>query len=142
MRRSLILDTSMRTVFHTILLFSLFLLFSGHDAPGGGFIGGLVGGAALVLRFVAGGTPELVRAVRAAPEPLLGLGLLSAGGTGAAAWLVGGEFLESGEIFGADVPVLGEVHVHSTLLFDVGVYLIVVGLVLAVLRTLGEEVER
>ena len=67
-------------------------------------------------------------------------GLLLAGATGVAAWLLGGQFLESGYVE-LDVPVLGAVKATSALSFDTGVFLVVVGLVLLVLRTLGAEAE-
>ena len=59
MRRSLILDVIVRLVFHSALLLGLFLLFTGHNRPGGGFVGGLVAGAAVSLRYVAGGIDEV-----------------------------------------------------------------------------------
>ena len=64
MRRSLVLDSVNRLVFHTALLVALFLLFSGHNRPGGGFVGGLVAGAAFGLRFMAGGIDELHRVAK------------------------------------------------------------------------------
>lgn len=58
-RRSVILDATVRLVFDAALVLSLYLLFAGHNQPGGGFVGGLVAGAALALRFLAGGVDEL-----------------------------------------------------------------------------------
>jgi multisubunit Na+/H+ antiporter MnhB subunit len=78
--------------------------------------------------------------VRVEAPALLGAGLALAGLTGAASLLVGGAFLESAKAT-FEVPVLGEVNASSSLPFDVGVYLVVVGLVLMVLRTLGAEGE-
>ncbi|HEX2063016.1 MAG TPA: MnhB domain-containing protein, partial [Acidimicrobiales bacterium] len=69
---------------------------------------------------------------------LLGSGLALAVLTGAASWLGGRQFLESAKVK-LDVPLLGTVEAGSTLAFDIGVYLVVVGLVLALLRTLGSE---
>jgi multicomponent Na+:H+ antiporter subunit A len=137
---SLILDVCVRMVFHTALVFSVFLFFAGHNAPGGGFIGGLVAGAALVLRYVAGGAAEVRRTVPVAPHLLLGGGLALAVVTGAASLVAGGQFLESG-VLTLDLPVLGTLKTTSALPFDAGVYLVVVGLVLALLRTLGAEAD-
>lgn len=137
MRRSLILETGTRAVFHTVLLFSVFLLFAGHNAPGGGFIGGLVAGAAVVLRFVAYGSADLRRLIPVEPETLLGVGVLLAAGTGVGAMMIGSEFLAAGYLFRQDVGALGTVGLHSTVIFDIGVFCVVVGLVLALLESLG-----
>jgi multicomponent Na+:H+ antiporter subunit A len=138
---SLVLDTVTRVAFHTICAFSLYLLFAGHNAPGGGFVGGLVAGAALVLRYAGRGTHSVREVVRVRHEALLGVGLLLAGLTGAAPWLLGGVFLGSG-VLEAALPLLGTVKLASVLVFDAGVYLVVVGLVLAAVSTLGDEPEQ
>jgi multicomponent Na+:H+ antiporter subunit A len=140
-RRSVVLETVVHLAFHTVLVFGVYLLFAGHNQPGGGFIGGLVTGAAFVLRYIAGGRAEIRAAVPIDPRLPLGAGLLLAAGTGIAAQLVGGQFLES-EYVTYDVPVLGEIKAVSALFFDAGVYLVVVGMVLGVLRSLGAEAER
>jgi multicomponent Na+:H+ antiporter subunit A len=138
---SVVLETAVRLVFHTVLVFGVYLLFAGHNQPGGGFVGGLVAGCAFVLRYAATGRPGIDRAVPVDPALPLGAGLLLAAGTGAAAWLFGAEFLESGKLE-LDVPVLGVVKATSALPFDTGVFLVVVGLVLVMLRTLGAEAEQ
>ncbi|WP_324275769.1 hydrogen gas-evolving membrane-bound hydrogenase subunit E [Blastococcus brunescens] len=76
-RRSVILEVVTRILFHTILVFSIFLLFSGHNEPGGGFAGGLVAGLALVLRYLAGGRYELGRPPRSTPACSSGWGCCS-----------------------------------------------------------------
>ena len=139
-RRSLVLDVDVRAAFHTVLLFSIFLLFAGHNAPGGGFIGGLVTAAAFVLRFVADPDGRSGRPLPFHPTTLLGGGVALAVLTASASWLVGGQLLESGKAT-LDLPLLGAVKVTSALPFDIGVYLVVVGLVGTVLTTLGTERE-
>ena len=140
-RRSVVLETAVRMVFHTVLVFSLYLLFAGHNQPGGGFVGGLVAGLAFVLRYIAGGRGALREAVPVDPGLPLGLGLVVSATTGVIALLVGGQFLQSGKV-SIDVPVLGVLKLTSALPFDIGVYLVVVGLVLGLLLTLGAEAER
>jgi multicomponent Na+:H+ antiporter subunit A len=137
---SLILDVGTKALFHTAMLLSLYLLFVGHNSPGGGFIGGLVGGAALVLRYVALTQEQFRRLLPLRPEPLLGLGVLAAGGTGMAGYAIGGEFLASGALE-LDLPLLGHLTVTSVLFFDIGVYLVVLGLALMIIDMLGAEAE-
>ena len=137
-RTSLVLDSAVEVLGRTVLLFSIVLLFSGHDEPGGGFIGGLVAGAAYMLVFLAGGERALRRREPVAAEVFLGVGITLAVLAGAAGWLDGGRFLESIALEG-DVPGLGHLKLSSSLVFDAGVYLVVFGLVLAMLRSLGRE---
>jgi multisubunit Na+/H+ antiporter MnhB subunit len=137
-RRSLIVDTTVRVVFPAVVVLSLYFLFAGHNQPGGGFVGGLVLGAGLALRFVAGGLPE-VRGTFAVPASLpLGVGLSLAAGTAIVPLLFGDAPLESAKA-AVDVPVLGTVNFTSVLAFDAGVYLVVVGLVMAIVESYGQE---
>jgi multicomponent Na+:H+ antiporter subunit A len=140
-RHSIILRVVIRLLFHTIVLFSVYLLFSGHNTPGGGFAGGLVCGLALTVRYLAGGRAELNAAAPIDAGAVLGAGLFVAAGTGAAAMLLGGQILQSA-MLDFHLPVLGHVHLVTSLFFDIGVYLIVVGLVLDILRSLGAEMDR
>jgi multicomponent Na+:H+ antiporter subunit A len=138
--RSLILDVLVDVVVRTAIVFSLYLLFAGHNAPGGGFIAGLVFGIALILKYVAGGRVELRKVLPVSPETLLGGGLFLAILTGMAGWAWGDAFLES-NIVERDFPVLGTVKVTSALPFDIGVFVIVVGLAAALVLSLGREEE-
>ncbi len=135
MRRSVIFDFTIELVTQSVLLLALYFLFVGHNAPGGGFIGGLAAGGALALRALAGlPPPGLLR--RIDPLMLLGAGITLAAGTGMAAWLFDAPFLTS-ESVKLHLPVLGTLKVFSVLAFDTGVLLVVVGLVLAELAALG-----
>jgi len=140
-RRSPVLDASVRLVFHTVLVFGLYLLFAGHNQPGGGFVGGLVCGTAFVLRYAARGREGIRSAVPLDPGVPLGLGIVLTASTGAAPLLAGADLLRSG-FHELTLPVLGHVKLTSVLVFDTGVFLVVVGVVLALLRTLGAEAER
>lgn len=141
MRPSLILDVVLDLVFRTALLFSLFLLFAGHNAPGGGFVSGLVAGTALVLRYVAGGVQEVDRVVPVHEQVLLGVGLLLVFLTGVFGWVVGDAFLYGAKAT-VEIPVLGTLSATSALVFDIGVDLVVIGLVLSLLRSLGAAADR
>jgi multicomponent Na+:H+ antiporter subunit A len=138
--RLVFLDVSVRLLFHATMVGSLWLLFAGHNQPGGGFAGGLLAGAAVSLRFIAGGIDEVRAHSRFRPWTILGGGLLLAACTAAAPLLAGNEVLESA-YFSRDLGWLGTVKVTSALPFDIGVYLVVVGLVLMVFEAFGEDPE-
>jgi multicomponent Na+:H+ antiporter subunit A len=111
---------------------AVYLLFAGHNRPGGGFAAGLVIGAVIALRTAAA-LPRPRRAV-----PLLAAGGVLAGLVALAPLVVGHVVLDQ-VVVEWTVPILGTVKSGSALLFDVGVALIVVGLVVAVLGGLGAE---
>jgi len=140
-RRSVIFEIATRLLFHTMVVFALFLLFSGHNAPGGGFAAGLVIGIALAVRYLAGGRYELGEAAPVHPGLLLGTGLFLSAGVGLFALVFGGAVLES-RILETTLPVLGDVKLVTSFFFDVGVLLVVLGLVLDILRSLGAEIDR
>ncbi|MEV8632461.1 Na+/H+ antiporter subunit A [Streptosporangium sp. NPDC051023] len=139
--RAAVLEIVARLIFHTVLLISVFLLFTGHSAVGGGFAGGIVAGLALVIRYLAGGRYELAVAVPAHAGVLIGLGLLLSTVTAFCGLLFGGAPLS---MLSADltVPLVGKLHLSTVLLFDVGVYVAVVGMVQDILRSLGAELDR
>ncbi|MGX1702154.1 Na+/H+ antiporter subunit A [Microbacterium sp. NPDC055357] len=139
--RSMMLEVIVRILFHTIIIVSLYLLFAGHNLPGGGFAGGLVAGMALVMRYVAGGRYELGAAAPTDAGRLLGIGMTLAVGCAIVPLFFGQAPLTS-TIFEADVVLFGHIEFVTSTLFDVGVYLVVIGLVLDVLRSLGAEVDR
>lgn len=134
------LDTVLDGVLRTALLFSLFLLFAGHNAPGGGFVGGLTAAAALVLRYVAEGREGVDRLVPYSENALLGGGVALATLVGLGGFAFKGAFLGSAKVE-TSVGILGTFKATTALPFDIGVYLVVVGLVLAILRALGGEAE-
>ncbi|MDG4829710.1 Na+/H+ antiporter subunit A [Solwaraspora sp. WMMD1047] len=140
-RRSIIFEVVTRLLFHTMVLYSIYLMFSGHNAPGGGFAGGLVAGLALAVRYFAGGRYELDEAAPVDAGMVLGAGLFVSVGTGLVALLLGGEALQS-TVVDLHLPLIGDLYLVTSLFFDAGVYLIVVGLVLDVLRSVGAEVDR
>ncbi|HOZ56859.1 MAG TPA: Na+/H+ antiporter subunit A [Nakamurella multipartita] len=140
-RRSLLLEVVTRMIFHVIVVFSVYVLFVGHDAPGGGFAAGLIVGLALALRYIAGGAYELGEAAPWDPGILMGTGLFISAATAIYGVIAGGAALQS-TILKATVPLLGDLKFVTSSIFDVGVYLIVIGLVLDVLRAMGAELDR
>ncbi len=139
--RSILLEVVVRLIFHAVLVLSVYVLLVGHNAPGGGFAGGLIAGMALVARYLAGGREELAAAAPLDAGRLLGVGLALAIGTALVPLLFGADALTSAA-FDLDLGVFGELKVVTSTFFDIGVYLVVIGLVLDVLRSLGAHVDR
>lgn len=138
--RSLMVDVVTRIAFPSMILLSLYFFFAGHNAPGGGFAGGLVAALAFSLRYIAGGRQELEEALPVDAGKILGFGLLLS--TAAAVWpmFVGRPPLTT-EVWDFTLPLIGEFHVPSALLFDAGVYLIVIGLIMHILTSLGGRID-
>lgn len=134
---SLILRTTTRVLTPVIIAVSVYLLLRGHDAPGGGFIGGLVAGSVFVLHYLSYG-PTQSRAIPVSSASMIGAGLVVAAFVGLAGMAAGGAFLESA-VWKIAGPIVGEVKITASLFFDVGVFLAVVGAVVGVVRHLGEE---
>ncbi|MGV0793979.1 Na+/H+ antiporter subunit A [Mycolicibacterium sp. XJ1819] len=138
--RSLILEIATRMIFPLIMVLSAYFFFAGHNAPGGGFSGGLIAGLALVLRYLAGGRYELGETLPLDAGKVMGTGLCLSAGTAVGSLLLGAPALSSA-LIEIDLPVIGTVKLVTALFFDLGVYLIVVGLVLDVLRSLGARID-
>ncbi len=136
--RSVILSAAARLLFPLLLLFSVFLLFRGHNDPGGGFVGGLVAATAYALLSLTGGVSSARRVLPARPEVLVGTGLLLALGSGLPSLAAGRPFM-TGLWAGFALPVVGKP--GTPVLFDTGVYVTVLGIVLLILFTLQEEDE-
>lgn len=138
MRSSLLLLAATRILMPLLLLYSLFLLWRGHNAPGGGFVGGLVAAAAFVLYSLTAGVAASRRALRLEPSRLLSLGLGIALLSGIPGVVLGRPFLSAVWVTletGAAPLKLG-----TPLLFDVGVFLAVMGVVLTIVFTLAEAI--
>ncbi|MGY1709354.1 hydrogen gas-evolving membrane-bound hydrogenase subunit E [Geodermatophilus sp. SYSU D00758] len=129
----LVLQVASRVLVPAMAALAAYLLWRGHDEPGGGFISALVAGTAVALHQSAHDFPGLPRLLR--PGPLVGAGLVLALGTGASAVLQGDPLLTP-----VEVPVLGALGIGSALLFDLGVLLLVLGLLVAAVERLGAGV--
>ncbi|MGE3620081.1 MAG: MnhB domain-containing protein [Acidimicrobiia bacterium] len=140
MKRFVVIDVTSGLVFNLVLVASVYLLFAGHNQPGGGFVGGLLAGAAVALRYVAGGIDDVRNLSRFRPWTILGGGLLLATGTALAPVLFGDPLLDTA-LVDLDVPVLGHLKATSALPFDVGVYLVVLGLVFMIFESFGDDPE-
>lgn len=140
-RRSILLEVVVRLTFHALILLSFYLLLVGHNSPGGGFAGGLVAGLALVARYLTGGRDELGATVPVDAGRILGAGLALAA-TMAILPIFFGQAALSSAWIDLDLGPLGTLPLVTSTLFDVGVYLVVFGLVLDVLRSLGAEIDK
>ncbi|WP_026637923.1 monovalent cation/H+ antiporter subunit A [Bordetella petrii] len=117
---------------------SAYLLLRGHNQPGGGFVGGLVMATAVLLQYMVGGVYWVESRSRLNPQHWIALGLLCAGLTALAAGLASRPFL-SALAWDLAVPLLGHIHVSTVLLFDIGVYMLVVGGTLLILVALAHQ---
>ena len=138
MERLPLLDLFSRLLFGSIVVLSVYFLFAGHNQPGGGFVAGLTAGAAISLRYLAGGAAAVRQSVPVQPWTALGGGLALAAGTATVPLLLGGSILEHA-VWEADLPLLGTVKTTSALPFDIGVFLVVVGLALMAYEAFGDE---
>ncbi|SED87162.1 monovalent cation/H+ antiporter subunit A [Pseudomonas anguilliseptica] len=136
-RHPLILATLSRVLLPMALLVSVFIFLRGHNLPGGGFIAGLVTAVALILQYVASGVQWTQSRLPLNYQGMAGLGVLVAGLTGLGSWLFDRPFLTSA--FGHfHIPLIGEIELATAMLFDLGVYLTVVGATLLILANLGK----
>lgn len=135
---SLILQTAARHLLPIILLFSIFLVFRGHQDPGGGFVGGLVASTALVLYAIAFDARAARHLLRSDPRTLIGVGLLVALASGLTSLFVGQPFL-TGQWASLSMPGMGDLTVGTPLVFDIGVYLVVLGTTLTIMLSLAEQ---
>lgn len=131
-----ILQTASKYILPLMIVFSLFLLLRGHNLPGGGFTGGLTAAAAYTLFAIAHGVEEAKRLLRVEPLYLIASGLSVAILSGLVAWAMGDTFM-TGQWSKASYPIIGKL--GTPLIFDFGVYFVVIGIVLKIIFTLGEE---
>jgi multicomponent K+:H+ antiporter subunit A len=128
----------MRVLFPVIATVAVYLFMRGHDLPGGGFVAGLTMSTAFILQYMAAGTRWVEARLIILPVRWIGLGLLLAVLTGAAAWLFGFPFLTSYFDY-ADLPAVGRMPLSSAVLFDLGVFVLVVGATALILIALAHQ---
>ena len=136
MSGSLILRTAARLLLVLLLLLSVFVLLRGHNEPGGGFIGGLLASGGVAIYQLSCGVERARRLLRVDPRALAGVGVLVAIVAGAMALTQGSPFLTG---LWAEIAVPGVGKIGTPLIFDIGVFLLVIGAALTILFTLDEE---
>ena len=133
---SLILSTATRYILPLMLLFSVYLLLRGHNEPGGGFVGGLIAASAFALYAFAFHVDQARQALRVDPRYLIGIGLLIAVSSGIISLFYADPFM-TGQWGQQPIPVLGKI--GTPVLFDLGVYLVVIGVTLTIIFSLAES---
>jgi multicomponent K+:H+ antiporter subunit A len=136
-RYPVILKMISRPLLPLALLMSIFLMLRGHNLPGGGFIAGLVAGVALIIQYIASGVDWTTARMRMNFQPVIAAGLLISLLTGLGSLLFGVPFLTSAYRY-VTLPVVGKFELATAMLFDLGVFLVVVGVVMLILSRLGK----
>jgi multicomponent K+:H+ antiporter subunit A len=131
----------MAMLFPVIAIAAGFLLLRGHDLPGGGFIAGVTMAVAFILQYMGRGTTWVETHLRVLPVRWMGIGLLLAAGVGAVAWLFERPFLSSSFSY-VEIPWIGSVPLASALLFDLGVFALVVGATVLMLIAIAHQTVR
>ncbi len=135
--RSIILVASTRIFFIAMVVVSLWILLRGHNEPGGGFIGGLMGAAAFATLAFAAGVDDARKMLRIHPAVLMGVGLVLAAVSGLPGVVLNGSYLQH-QWLELDLGLF-ELKLGTTLVFDIGVYFVVIGGVLSFMFRLYEE---
>lgn len=127
-----------RLIAVVVVTFSIYLFFSGHNAPGGGFIGGLMTAIAILVLYLVFGSETIRKSLPFNYGYMMSTGLLLAAGTGIISWVAGYPYLK--QFFDYfQIPVFGEVELTTALIFDLGVYLLVVGAAMTFILTIVED---
>ncbi|MBJ7263972.1 MAG: DUF4040 domain-containing protein, partial [Burkholderiaceae bacterium] len=119
-------------------LISVFFLLRGHNLPGGGFVGGLVLATGVIIQYMMGGVVWVESRSRLHPLSWIAVGLLLAGGSAISAWMGARPFLTALYIEPV-VPLIGKVYLSTVLLFDIGVYMLVIGATVLILVALAHQ---
>jgi multicomponent K+:H+ antiporter subunit A len=128
----------MQWLFPVIIVLAAYLLVRGHDLPGGGFVAGIAMAAAFILQYMAAGTRWVESRLTVLPVSWMGFGLLLAAAAGAGSWLFGHPFLTSRSGY-LELPLIGRVHAASAVLFDLGVFALVMGATVLMLIALAHQ---
>lgn len=132
------LQTATKVVTFIILMFAVHIFFAGHYTPGGGFVGGLLTTSAIVLLMLSFDIETVKKILPINYVTMTAIGLLLALATAAASIIFDVPFFTHAYDY-FDLPLFGETSLHSAMLFDAGVYLVVVGVTMTIIQTIGED---
>lgn len=135
---NLILQFTSKIVFFMIFFFSVHIFFAGHYTPGGGFVGGLLMSSAIVLLVIAFDLKTVQTILPINYTYMTAIGLLIAVATAAFPMFVGKPFFTHFFDY-FNLPIIGKTSLHTAALFDLGVYLVVVGVTMTIIQTIGED---
>jgi multicomponent Na+:H+ antiporter subunit B len=133
-----IFQTATKVVTFIILMFAVHIFFSGHYTPGGGFVGGLLTASAIVLLMLAFDIETVKKIIPFNYVSMIAVGLLLALGTASASIFFNVPFFTHAYDY-FNLPLFGKTSLHSAALFDLGVYLVVVGVTMTIIQTIGED---
>lgn len=132
------LQFTAKIIFFIIILFAFKLFFAGHYTPGGGFVGGLLAAAAIILLLIAYDQKTVEEMLPIDFRVLIGIGLTFAAVLPILSFFFGTPFFTHQHTY-INVPIFGEVALHSAVIFDVGVFLTVAGSSLLIIKLIAEE---
>ncbi len=132
------LQFASKVIFFLIVMFAFNLFFAGHYTPGGGFVGGLLGASAVVLLLIAFDRKTVHKMLPIDYRFMITLGLVFAGGVPTLSFLFGTPFFQHQFTY-VEVPILQELSLHTAVLFDIGVFLTVMGACLLIITLVAEE---
>lgn len=134
----LILRSTTSLITFILLGFAIYLLFAGHNSPGGGFVGGLTTSAAFLLMYISFGQKTVDKILPIDFIILVPIGLMIALLTGLGSFLFNESFLT--QTFGHfNLPILGEVELATAMIFDIGVFLTVLGTTMTIILTISND---
>jgi len=133
-----ILQTAAKVLVFIIITFSIYIMFAGHNNPGGGFIGGLITASALLLLYIAFNAQTVLEILPMNFRMLGAAGLLLAVLTGAGSFLFDVPFLTQKYSY-VNLPLFGERGFATAVLFDLGVYCAVVGTTMTIIQSISED---
>ncbi|MDQ0158932.1 Na(+)/H(+) antiporter subunit B [Alkalibacillus salilacus] len=144
-QNDIILKTMTQLITFILLGFSIYLFFAGHNAPGGGFIGGLMTAAAIILMYMTYGYEKITKILPINFTTLFIVGVGIAALFGVGSFIFGEPFLSQNAAY-FQLPILGKTHLSTALIFDFGIYLAVIGVSMTIILTIAtdskeEEVE-